>query len=625
MLKKYVFKPGIVRDVTSYTNEVGWYDCDQIRFRMGMPESIGGWVDMLSSTFLGICRSIFTWALLNGTLVAALGTHLKFYITQGNTPNDITPIRVTTNPLGANPFATTSGSKLVTVTDATNAPLQYDFVDFSGATGFAGIPSASFNTSLQVASVLTGTTYQVLVDTAANATTSGGGAAVRADYEIHVGPASQTSGVGWGAGGWGNSGWGQSVGAGVVTNMRLWSVDNFGQDLVFADRGGVIYYWSAAGGFTTRAVFLSSMGGASDVPTVVNSVFVADDHHVIACGVNPIGSGTIDPMFIRWSDTENAPMWTPLVTNAAGGQRLDEGSFIVKGIKSKGTNLIFTDSALYTMTFIGAPLVYSFAIVDKNISIASPNSIVSLNNNTYWMGNGKFFVYDGRISTLPCTVKDYLFEDTANGIDFNQSQQIYAGSNQRHNELIWLYKSLSSTTGYCDRYVIFNYTDNLWYFGTLDRTAWFDSSIFGYPMGTSTNVGTNAPINTPFANLYQHEVGANPGVATITSTDFDIDDGDHLSFVKRILTDINFAGSTVANPTVDLVLTAKQSAGQLSSQTSTNKTIVKLTSNPDSFTPYLYTRIRGRQLNIEVKNGSVGCMWQLGAIRLDIQPDGRNS
>lgn len=622
MLKKYVFRPGINRDMTSYSNEGGWYFCDQVRFRAGLPESIGGWVNILTSTFLGVCKLIYTWATLSGNITTALGTNLKFYVVQGGTANDVTPIRVTTNPLGNNPFASTINTKLVVVTDASNAPSVNDYIDFSGATTFGGIPAASLNTSLQVVTINSGTTYTVLVDTNATSTTTGGGAAVVAAYEIPTGPAVQTSGVGWGAGTWGNSGYGQSVGSGATTSLRLWSAESFGEDLVFADKGGDIYYWDASTGVGTRAVFLSAMVGASDVPTVVNSVFVADDHHIIALGANAIGSVTVDPMFVRWSDTEDAIDWTPVVTNTAGGQRLDEGSFIVRGISSKSSNLIWTDTALYTMTFIGAPLVYSFNLVDKNLSIASPNSVVQVNNNVYWMGNGKFYMYDGRVSTLPCTVLDFVFRDVDFGVDFSQSQQIYAGSNQRYNEIMWLYPSLSSATGYCDRYVIFNYSENLWYFGSLNRTAWYDSSLFGYPIASSVDVGTNSPMFTPYSNLYQHEIGANPGVATITSADFDIDDGDHLSFIRRVLPDINFDGSTVANPAVDLTLESKVTSGSLVSQTQTG-TITKATSNPNSFTPYLYVRLRGRQVTLTIDGGINGTMWQLGGVRLDIQPDGR--
>lgn len=611
---KINFQPGLYNDGTSYANEGKWYSCDKIRFRSGFPEKIGGWLPFSASAFLGTCTALFNWVLLAGTNLMAVGTNLKYYLVAGGTYNDITPIRASST-INNNPFATANTTYTVTVTDTAHGAAVGDFVTFSGATGpVGGISAATLNSEYQIQTVVDANTYTITSPTVATSTTSGGGNAVVAAYQISVGLAVAVAGTGWGSGTWGRGTWGSAAANNTITNqLRVWTQDNFGQDLVFADRGGGIYHWLASGGTGTRAVFAKDESSASDVPTIVSGIIVTDERHVVAYGANAIGSGTQDPLFIRWSDTESVINWTPSVTNTAGGYRLSSGSTIMAALKMKQEVLFWTDSDVYSMQFIGGQLVYGFQFLDHNTSIAGPMAAISANNVVYWMGKDKFYMYNGRVSTLDCPVWQYVFDD----INLQQSFQFHAGTNEGFNEVIWFYCSSGSTM--VDRYVIYNHIDSIWYYGTLARSAWLDTPL------------QDGPIAAGGQYLYQHETGIDDGStnppsaisAYIESSDFDLGDGDHFQFVKTIIPDVNFTGSTASAPSVVLTMKARNQPGNTWSQTLPSTVTQTATTPVSQYTELCWIRLRGRQATFKVASSDIGVQWQLGATRVEIQPDGK--
>ena len=613
MLKKIQLKPGVNRENTRYTTEGGWYESDKVRFRQGTPEKIGGWQRFSSATFLGICRSLFNWVTLGGQNLIGVGTNLKFYIERGGAYFDITPLRGTATL--TNPFGTTSGLATVLVTDVDHGGITGDFVTFSGATAVGGL---TLNGEYQI-TVLTDDTYNITASSNASSTATGGGT-VSAAYQINIGNEIAVPFAGWGAGTFGSGRWG--VGGTTVAEMRLWSQSNFqGEDLIFAPRGGGMYYWDATGGVTTRAVNVSSLSGASAVPTVVNYVVVSDvNRFVLAFGCNDFGSSVLDPMLIRWSDQEDAGMWSPAATNQAGSLALSRGAEIISALQARQEILVWTDTSLYSLQYLGAPDVWGAQILGDNISIAGPNSMVYANSIAYWMGRDKFYRYDGTVVPLPCDVRRYVFND------FNQQQyyQVCAGTNQSFNEVWWFYCSAGSTE--VDRYVVYNYVENLWYYGTLRRTAWLDAKLRDYPIaatyshnlvfqeyGTDSNeTGTAVPIN-----------------AYITSSEFDMDDGDHFVLINRVLPDVTFEGSTADSPAITMTLLPMSNSGSgynspLSEGGNSSNAVTRSATIPiEEFTGMVFTRVRGRQFAMKVESTALGVSWQLGAPRLDMKLDGR--
>jgi hypothetical protein len=631
-LKKILFKPGVNKENTRYTTEGGWYECDKVRFRQGSPEKIGGWQQFSSSRFLGVCRSLWNWVTLGGANLVGVGTNLKFYIEQGAEYYDITPIRSTT-AAGEVTFAASNGSSTITVTDNNHGAYTGDFVTFSGVSasglGAGGnITEAVLEQNYQIAQVLTANTYTIVAKNpttgaavTANANDSGnGGASVVGAYEIHVGAATQVPFTGWGAGSWGAGTWG--VGGTTPELIRLWSQANFGEDLLFAYRGSQIYYWDSSAGTSNRGVLLSSLGGASGVPTTVNKVFVSDVYRfAMAFGANDIGSGTLDPMLIRWSDQESAVNWTPSATNQAGSLRLSSGSTIVAVIQSRQEIIVITDSAFYSLQYLGPQGgVWGATLLADNISIQSPNAVAFASGIVYWMGIDKFYYYDGRVQTLPCDLRRFIFND----INLQQTDQIFAGTSEGFTEVWWFYPTAGSST--IDQYVIYNYLEKAWYYGTLARTAWLDSGLQDYPIAaTYTN------------NLVYHEFGVNDNEtgtpaaieAYISSSEFDIDDGHNFGFIWRMLPDITFEGSSASNPQAVFTLqpmkgsgsgfTSPASAGGTNFATVTRTATVPI----EAFTNIIYTRVRARQLIFKVASTELNTTWQLGAPRIDIRPDGR--
>jgi hypothetical protein len=614
-LKKLKLNPGVNKENTRYTNENGWYECDKVRFRQGTPEKIGGWARISANTFLGVCRSLWNWVTLTNENLVGVGTHLKFYIENGGAYNDITPIRATTT-LGTNPF-TGNGTTTVTVTAPSHGGITGDFVTFSGVTGtYASMLNAEFQITVVNVNSYTITTPSVV---AAGAT---GGSAVSAAYQINVGPEIVVPLTGWGAGAWGVGTWGVGVPSTTQTAIRLWSQDNFGEDLIFGPRKGGIYYWDANSGLGARGVALSSLSGASDVPTVQNFIYISDINRFVFCfGCNDYGSSTIDPMLIRWSDQESAVNWTPSATNQAGSLRLSHGSEIITAVQARQEIVVFTDSAIYSIQYLGAQAgVWGAQLLGDNISIEGQNAAVIGSGVIYWMGVDKFYQYDGRVQTLPCDLRRHVFSD------FNQSQaaQVYAGTNEGFNEVWWFYPSANSTVN--DRYVVYNYLEKIWYYGTLGRTAWLDSGLLDFPIAATYN-----------QNLVFHENGvddnetATPTAinAYIESAEFDIEDGQNFGFIWRMVPDVTFVGSTANNPSLTMTLipmkgsgsgfNTPQSLGGSSSAAVTRTATVPI----EQFTNIVYIRVRGRQLIMKAESTALGVAWQLGSPRIDVRMDGR--
>lgn len=625
-LQKLVFRPGVNKENTNYSGEGGWYDCDKIRFRSGFPEKIGGWTRYSNNQFLGTCRSLNQWTTLAGEVLLGLGTSTKFYISKGGAYYDVTPVYHTSTTLGAPSGPFTASGTTLTVTDATYNPDIGDYVTFSGATGLGGAVTASvLNQEYQVVSVPSSTTYTVTLPvTATGSDTGHGGATVTATYYVPSGLDVYTFGLGWGAGPWSRGGWGSAATIGIGQQLRLWTQDNFGEDLLFAPRGGAIYYWDATTGVGTRGITLEAASTAAgyDGTFVPNETYQIISSTVqrfcIAFGANPYdpadANTPFDPLLVRWSDQENAFDWVPTALNQSGEQRLSIGSQIVTAVNTRQEILVLTDAAIYSMQYLGPPYVYGFQLLQDNISVMGPKAAITINNVTYWMGADKFFMYSGRVETLPCSVRQFIFQN----LNKDQSYQVFAASNEQYSEVWWFYCSTGSTT--VDSYVVYNYLDRVWYYGTMARTAWLDSGVLQYPIAADYN-----------RRLLNHEDGnddvSGPSAVAIDSyiqsSDFDIGDGHNFGFVWRILPDVTFAGSSVTNPSCTMVIKPRQNAGSPYG-TPNAPTVTRTATYPvEEFTGQVYTRIRGRQMAFRIESAGVGTTWQLGSPRMDIRPDGR--
>lgn len=608
------FQPGIVRDLTRYSNSSGWYDCDKVRFRLGLPEKIGGWQKAITEQFLGTCRSLLNWTVLDGKVYFGLGTNLKYYISSGGDYVDVTPLRSSVT-LGADPFSAQNGSTTVTVTDAGNGSVAGDFVTFFAATGFAGIPAGDLNQEFQIASIINSSSYTIEVNTPATSNASGGGAAVEADYQINIGLSTSVTGTGWGAGTWGHDTWGSDATAGTTIQLRLWSNDTFGEDLIANVRNGGIYYWDATNP-EDRMIPLEDISGANEAPVVATEIVVsAEEGHVIAFGTNQIGDSDQDPLFIRWSATESAAEWEPLVTNTAGGYRLSVGTYIVGTTETRSEILIWTDAAMYSMRWTGAPFIFSFTQLGVNTTLIAPNASITLGEVTYWMGHNQFYAYDGRILQMACPVADYVFTR----LNLSQAQKIFAYTNSHYNEVGWLYPS---TTNECDSYVIYNTVEKAWYFGSLDRTAWLDRGPNYYPAATS-----------PDGYLYDHEYGFDDGStnppsaieAYIQSSPLESPEGGaglHFLFIDKLLPDVTFRNSSASNPTVDMTLLMQNYPGGTFVQDYESAVTQSSTVTVEQFTQQCFIRLRGRSAAFRVGSDTVGVTWRLGVPRVNMRLDG---
>ena len=755
-LTKVQFRPGINRESTSFADQQGWFDSDLIRFRKGRPEKIGGWSRVSGSSVVGTVRSLKNWVTLGALKLMGVGTTSKFYIEQGGTYNDITPVRSTAT-LGANPFTTGSaGSGIITVVAAGHGAAAGDYVIFSGATTVDGLTIADLNKEQVITNIVSANSYTL--DTGGSATsgaTAGGGSAVIANYQIHIGAEALTLGPGWGAGYFGGEtltysqttlngginaavtsivltsgadfetaasttsaavavvdtvinvtsstgfpargtvkinseniiygtnvgnvlgditraadgttaaihassdavtfvglikiddeliqytgksthtlnagvvrgargttaeahadldivkeandfyGWGEAVEPFTAGEPRLWSQDNFGEDLVFNVRNDNIYYWDATLGLGNRASALSAQAGASDAPTTARQIVISDtDRHVIALGANTLGTTEQDLLLVRWSDQENAVNWTPTATNTAGSQRLSSGSEIITAVETRQEILIWTDASLYSMRYVGPPFTFSFNLLASNASIISPNAVVSAGDRVFWMDTEKFFMYAGQVQTIPCTVLRYVFDD----MNYDQSIKFFAGSNRMFDEVFWFYCSASSDD--IDRYAKYNYADNTWDIGLLSRTAWVDFGLHDKPRAAGADSSSNY--------VYAHETGTTADGAAmspfIESSVFSIGDGDQFAFVSRIIPDIDITSSD-SSTSVNYVLKTRNYPGE---SLATNST-----SAVTSTTDQAFVRSRSRSVVLRVESSAADVAWTLGDVRLDIRPDGR--
>jgi len=705
-LTKLQFRPGINREVTSYSNEGGWFDCDKVRFYLGYPEKLGGWQKYSSSSYLGTARALHSWSALDGSQFLGVGTHLKYYIEEGGAYNDVTPLRETTSA-GDVTFAATNGSSIVTVTDNAHGAVLNDFVTFSGAVSLGGdISAAVLNTEHEIVSIVNSNTYTInLSPFVANASDTGnGGSSTVGAYQVNTGLNVGIGGTGWSAGLFGGittsalanqlngsindsvttitlvdassfpntgtiaingelisytgkstndltgctrgvngtdadshtsgddvllatgnadpdddfTGWGVAAAsvAAPQSELRIWTHDNFGEDLLMNIRDGSIFYWDKSGGLDQRAVEISTVAGANNVPTTAKQILVSDrDRHVLAFGCNPQGSTVQDNLLVRFSDQESFTDWEARSDNTAGDLRLGSGSTFVRAIETKREILIWTDRSLHSMQFIGAPFTFGMQQLSATISIISSSAVAATEDFVAWMGIDNFYIYSGKTQQIPCTVKDKVFLD----LNFEQRDKITAGVNAEFGEIWWFYPSASGT-GENDRYVVYNYLEKAWYYGSLGRTAWIGRGTNQYPIaaGEDSN-GDNY--------LYNHEVGYDDDGAAmdsyIESSQMDIGDGDQFLLTRRLIPDLNFLGSTSATPTVDFTLQTRTYPGANYNQTDTANVIRSATTPVEQWTNEVDMRLRGRSFALKVESSGAGTAWKLGIPRVDLRPDGR--
>lgn len=601
-------RPGINRNTTNYANEGGYYACDKVRFRAGKPEKIGGWVKYSNVAFLGTCRALFNWVALDNSNLLALATNIKYYVESGGTLHDITPLRSSATLLES-PFSATAGITTVTVTHASHGASNGDFVVYSNATSFSGISTTTLNGEFQI-TYIDSDTYSIELPSPAAWTDVGGGTPAAA-YQISVAPNVSVPGRGWGAGAWGRGTWNSAATAVTYSSMRLWSQESFGEDHVFCTRNGTIYYFDLSGGLTSRAVKLDTLANAADVPLMATKLLMStQDRHLIAFGVNPIGDTDQDPLLIRWADTESVTVWTNLVTNTAGELRCSKGNYIVTAVSLKREILVFTDSSIHSMQYVGAPYTFGIQPTADNISIISPNCTAVVGDACYWMGNDKFYIYNGRVDTLPCTLDDHIFRN----INRIQAAQVFAGTNEGFNEIWWFYCSEASTD--IDSYVIFNYIEKTWAYGTMHRTAWLDTPLKKFPLATAESY------------IYRHEEGTDddrvtPIHAWIETSDFNLETGEHFSFVTRVIPDVSFEGSNANEPYLEITLTPRNSPGGKHRANTAHPVTRSATIPVEQYTEQCDVRLRGRQIKMRIESTDLGTHWKLGVPRIDIQPDGK--
>ena len=610
-LQRLQFKPGLNRDQTNYAGEGGFYECDKIRFLSGYPQKIGGWKRYGVFTLTGICRQMYNYITSGGDNIMWLGTNAKLYQEVGANLIDVTPLRASfSTPATDNCISTTNGSTTVTITITGNGASVGDFVTISGATAVGGIAATALNANHVVSSIIDSDNFTISVGTAATSTATGGGTSIVAQFEISPGDDATTYGSGWGAGAWGAGDWGSSAITPITIYQRDWWYDNFDDDSVMNIRNGPIYYWTYDGTYTSRAVLLSSLAGASAVPTEAMQILVSQNNkHLLAFGCTPYGGGAFDPLLIRWANQDDPTNWTPSTTTTAGFLRVSRGSRIVRAFPTRQEIVVFTNSNLYSLQFTGTTDVFALQELADNISIMSPRAVASANNVVFWMGTDKFYVYSGRVETLPTTLRQHVFQD----FNYDQADQVVSGTNEGYNEVWWFYPSANATTN--DRYVIYNYAEQIWYYGNIGRTAWLDTPLRDHPQAVGNGY------------VYNHEDGVdddtNAMASFITTSDFDIGDGDNFTLVRRMLPDVNFTGSTAENPQVMLTVRPRNFPG--SNYGTTNEPDVTRTATVpvEQFTEQVFIRARARQMGFKIQSTGLGVQWQLGAPRLDGRPDGK--
>jgi hypothetical protein len=604
-LTKLNFAPGIDKQNTEYGAEGRWIDSDNVRFHYGLPQKVGGWQKLIDDTLIGVARDIHAWTSLDGVRYTALGTDRKFYIYTEGTIADVTPIRKTTSSI-SNPF-TTNGTNNVTVTDNGHQASLGDFVTFDS---FSAIDGLDMNAEFEITSITDSNNYVVTQTSNASGSTSGGGGTGNINYQISIGPDASVYGYGWGIGTWNTGTWNTPRSTSTVTlDGRNWSFDNFGEDLIATVHKGGTFRWDTSAGLTTRATVISQ------APTTSRFNLVSmPDRHVFLFGTETtIGDATTrDDLFLRFSSQEDFTTWTPTATNTSGSFRIQDGSKIVAAVRSRNAVLVWTDNSLHALQFVGAPFTFSLVELGANCGAVGVHSAVDINGVAYWMSQNSFYLYDGTVKKLPCSVQDYVFED----FSIANYPETYAGINSEFNEITWFYPSAASTQ--IDRAVTYNYLEKSWHTSNLDRTTWSDYGVYQQPYATKyfpnntattpTVIGLTAGATT----FYEHEVGFDDDgtamTAFITSGDFDIQDGQQMLSISRGIPDFK---DQVGDATIKLGLKS------FPSQTSTDISRT-ITTNTTKFD----LRGRGRQANVDIRSTDVGANWRYGTLRLDVKPDG---
>jgi hypothetical protein len=620
-LQKLQFKPGINQDITNYSNEGGWFECDKVRFLNGYPEKIKGWEQNGVYTLEGTCRALFGWVTSFTDNFLAIGTNSKVYIDVGENLNDITPVRTTSD--ANNIFAATNGSSIVVISLSSHGAATGDFVTFSDAASLGGnITAAVLNQNYKITRI-DANSYSISakdVDgntVTANSSDSGnGGTSTVQTFEVTAGNGTVEYGYGWGTSTWGRLTWGSGSLQPIIFPLTVWFFDNFDNDLIMnvsTDGKGAIYYWERGTAtdpttnLGTRAVLLSSRSNASDVPDEVGQIMVSQvDRHLLAFGATPFGGGTFDPLLIRFSNQDEPENFTPSTLNSAGFIKVSSGSQIVTAFRTRQEILVFTDMSVHSMQFLGTTDVFGLQELESNISIASPRCVAGASNILFWMGTDKFYMYNGKVDTLPCTLRDFVF----NNINFDALTYVYAGTVESQSEVWWFYPSKNSTIN--DSYITYNYKENIWFYGSLNRSAWLDSNLRQFPQAVGDNF------------VYNHEVGNDADgsamSAFITSSDFDIGDGDKFTLINRIIPDVSFTGSNASEPTVNMTVKPRNFPGSTYS-VENDKNVIETSVNV--YTEQVFLRARARQMGFKISSNTLGTTWKLGSPRLDGRPDGR--
>ena len=635
-LRKFIFKPGINREITDYAQEGGWYSCNKVRFVYGFPKKIGGWAKYTVTAFVGICRSLFIYSPAGANNFMAMGTSKKIYLDTGGTLTDLTPIRLTTS--GGDPrFTAVNGSASISVAETGHGAIAGDYVTFSAAASLGGlITAAVLNQEYVIDSITNSNAFKFTATATANGSDSGdGGGSTVAKYQISIGYDINTAGYGWGAGTWNQSGttWGTARPTPIYLPMRLIFFTKYYDDLVFNVSESDIYYWVNNTSLNTRAVAMEDMSGANEVPQEVTQILISQDNTsniLLALGCKPYpasGGGAKDPLLIRWSDVTDKVEWEPTDLTTAGSLSVQNGSKILVGAPTYRETLIFTDSTLNSLKFVGGNDVFRLDEISSGTSLISPNAVATSGNVTYWMGTTNFYKYDGRVTTLICPLSNYVFKN----VNKDQCYQAFAGLIKEFNEVIWFYCSSGSTV--INNYVIYNFIENIWYYGdtedNFDRTAWADASIRQYPQAASDD-----------GYIYNHEKGNNADssaiTAFITSANISMEDGDRYVLLQRIIPDINFLGSDAGStPTVDFKVTAKKFPGAalystneagttLTNAVTADNSVASVSATVDEYTKQIYIRTRGRQMAFTIESTASGVAWELGIPRADLRPDGRS-
>ena len=605
-LTNFTIKPGINKEVTDYTGQGQWVDSDNVRFFNGLPQKIKGWDKFVDTTIVGVVRDQHGWISLDGTRYDAFGTDRKLYVYEEGTVFDITPIRDT--EALTNPF-TTNGTATVLVTDSGHGCIEGSFVTFDS---FSTIDGLDMNQEFEVTSVVNSSAYTLTHTSTASGSTAGGGGTGDANYQINPGPAFSTAAYGWGTDGYGLGAWGEpSTVSNVTLEARQWSLDNFGEDLIATQLNGGTYRWDTSSGTSTRAAIVANAPTASRL-----SLVSTPDRHLVLLGTeNTIGTpSSQDDLLIRFSDQENITTYQPTAENTAGSLRIADGSRIMAAERSRGQILLWTDTSLHSMQFIGPPFTFGLRQLGSKCGIIGSHAGVDLNGVSYWMSQDSFYLFDGTVKKLPCSVEQFVF----NNLNQTASENAFAGHNGEFNEIIWFYARTGSDQ--INAVVVYNYLEGTWWTGTLARTSWIDRELYDNPIATEYLANTTANNETILGltagatQIYLHEQGNDADGeaidAYLKSGAVQIGQGDDFSFVSRLIPDIQNQSGTL---NLDFeFLRYPNDANAVTKSTSFT-----------SGTEKVDLRGRGRQFTANIVSNTTGTAWRLGTMRFDIQPDGR--